>query len=44
MNDIEAGHSIAPCRDTQSRPEEETPACRIFDKGAGFAPAFSFAG
>jgi hypothetical protein len=26
MNDLEAGHSLAPCRDTQSPPEEETPA------------------
>jgi hypothetical protein len=26
MNDVHAGHSLAPCRDTQSSPEEETPA------------------
>ena len=26
MNDVHAGHSFVPCRDTQSSPEEETPA------------------
>src|SRR4029453_12993158 len=26
MNDVHAGHSLAPCRDTQSPQEEETPA------------------